>query len=105
MPLAHSGTERVPQLPNVPTFLELGFKEPLGLTWFALSARTGLPADILMKVNREANAAMQQPENQQKLLQQGLQTQGLSPDALSKSIDGKSRRWRPIIERAGLINN
>ena len=89
VPLAHSGTERVPQLPNVPTFLELGFKEPLGLTWFALSARTGLPADILMKVNREANAAMQQPENQQKLLQQGLQTQGLSPDALSKSIDGE----------------
>jgi tripartite-type tricarboxylate transporter receptor subunit TctC len=103
IPLAHSGTERLPELPNVPTFKELGLGDATGLTWFALSAKTGTPADIVAKVNREATASVHAPEVFKKLQAQGMQTQKLTPEQLNAEIVRESKQWRPVIERAGLI--
>jgi tripartite-type tricarboxylate transporter receptor subunit TctC len=105
IPLAQSGTERLAEYPNVPTFQELGLGDATGLTWFALSARAGLPQDILMKVNREVIAAMNKPETLARIGAQGMQTQNLSPEDLRKSIERETAHWRPVIERAGMIGN
>ena len=51
--LAHTGKERMPDFPGVPTFNELGYPDLIGTTWFSLSGPAGLPADIVTKVNRE----------------------------------------------------
>lgn len=103
IPLAHSGTERMKLYPNVPTFRELGYKEPLGLTWFAISGRADLPGDIVAKMNREIIAAMHKPEIQEKLSKQGLLTEKWTPQQLRKEIEEETARWKPIIERAGLV--
>lgn len=103
IPLAQSGTDRLAQYPNVPTFKELGFGDATGLTWFALSARPDVPKDIILKVNRAVIEAMNAPETRKKLEQQGLLTQNLSPDELRASIEEEAARWRPVIERSGLV--
>lgn len=103
IPLAHSGEERLPQYPNVPTFKELGFKEPRGLTWFAISARPDVPADIIAKMHREVNAAMRRPDIQEKLGKMGLITQDYTVESLRKSIEEETVFWKPVVERAGLV--
>lgn len=103
IPLAHSGDQRLPQYPNVPTFRELGFKDPFGLTWFAISGRPDLPPDIIDKMHREINAAMRKPDIQAKLGKMGLVTEDYTVDTLKKAIQEESVRWKPVIERAGMV--
>jgi tripartite-type tricarboxylate transporter receptor subunit TctC len=103
IPLAQSGTQRLKQYPDVPTFAELGYKEPLGLTWFVISGHAKLPADIVAKMNREVNAAMHRPETQEKLSKMGMLTENWTPQQLRKDIEEELQRWKPTIEQAGMI--
>src|SRR5262245_63099020 len=51
--LAVSGTTRATQLPDVPTFNELGVRFVDEASWYALFAPKGTRADIVAKTNAE----------------------------------------------------
>lgn len=48
--LAVSTANRLPALPNIPTFAELGFRQLIGSEWLGLSAPKGLPAPIVQRL-------------------------------------------------------
>jgi tripartite-type tricarboxylate transporter receptor subunit TctC len=48
----------VPELPDVPTLVELGYPDLVVTTWYALSGPAGLPRDIVERLNHEVNKAM-----------------------------------------------
>ena len=58
--LAQTGSVRLPDYPNVPTFKELGYKLD-ATNWFGLAGPAGLPDDVTQKVNRAINAGMALP--------------------------------------------
>ena len=103
-PVIQTATVRMPDFPDIPTFKELGYPELSTTTWFSLSGPAGLPADIVQKVNREIANVMAKPEMQQRMRQEGMVTEALSPDDFKKLIDRETQFWRPVIEKAGLID-
>jgi tripartite-type tricarboxylate transporter receptor subunit TctC len=52
--LAVTSTTRVPALPNTPTMTEFvpGYEAS---TWFGIGAPNGVPAEIILKLNKEVN--------------------------------------------------
>ena len=60
--LAVTSANRMPYLPEVPTFRELGHKDFVSLTWFSLSGPPKLPRDIVDKINAVVVKAMDRPE-------------------------------------------
>lgn len=52
-PIAVAGVERSPRLPNVPTFVESGFKDFVMRGWLALFAPRGTPAPVLERLRKE----------------------------------------------------
>src|SRR5437899_11960830 len=50
--LAVTTSQRVAQLPDVPTVQEAGFKGFEATAWYAIVAPTGTPPDIVSKVNK-----------------------------------------------------
>jgi tripartite-type tricarboxylate transporter receptor subunit TctC len=56
--LAVASPERAPAVPDLPTVAESGVPGFRSITWFALVAPPGTPAAIVDKVNRDANAAL-----------------------------------------------
>ena len=100
--LAHTGKERFPDFPDVPTFKELGY-DIVATTWFTISGPAGLPADITQKVNREIVQGMTKPETQQRLRSDGLVSEAMTVEGLKKFIESELVRWKPAIERAGLV--
>jgi len=48
--LAVSTLNRLPALPNIPTFIELGYPKLTGSQWLGLSAPKGLPAGIVQRL-------------------------------------------------------
>ncbi len=101
--LAITSKERFKDFPNVPTFTELGYPDFTSSIWFSLSAPAGLPKDIAEKVNKEISKTMTRPDIREKMLQQGMITEAMTPAELKALIDSEHVRWKPVLEKAGLI--
>jgi tripartite-type tricarboxylate transporter receptor subunit TctC len=97
-PIAHSGSERFPDYPDVPTFAELGYPSLVTTSWFALAGPAGLSRDIVSQMNREIVAGLQTPEAKARLLKAGMVALPLTPAAYEKFLDDEFARWRPVIE-------
>ena len=65
--LAITAEKRLPELPDVPTFAELGMKDLTAITWFGLSGPAGLARDIVVKLNGEVRQALAQADVREKL--------------------------------------
>ena len=101
--IAQTSDRRLPEFPDLPTFKEQGYPDMVSTTWFSLSGPAGLPADIVQKVNHEVVKTMARPEVAQRMRQEGMVTEALSPAEFLQLIEAETVRWRPVIERAGLI--
>jgi tripartite-type tricarboxylate transporter receptor subunit TctC len=101
--VAQTADRRLPDFPDLPTFKEQGFPDLVSTTWFSLSGPAGLPADIVRGVNREIVKTMARPEVERRMRQEGMVTQALTPAEFSNLIEAETVRWKPVIERAGLI--
>jgi tripartite-type tricarboxylate transporter receptor subunit TctC len=47
--IAQTSDRRLPDFPDLPTFMEQGYPDMVSTTWFSLSGPAGLPADIVKK--------------------------------------------------------
>jgi tripartite-type tricarboxylate transporter receptor subunit TctC len=100
--LAVSSEQRLPDYPDVPTFKELGY-DLVATNWFALAGPAGLPADIVRKVNHEINVAMAKPESQQRMREDGMLVHAMDAAQFRKFVEDEGVRWKPVVERAGLV--
>jgi tripartite-type tricarboxylate transporter receptor subunit TctC len=100
-PLAHTGNERLPDYPNVPTFKELGY-DLVATNWFGLAGPAGLPKDIVEKMNREINAGMTTPENKESMRRQGMIAQPMNAAEFTQFVEDGAARWKPVILKAGI---
>jgi len=101
-PLAVSSGRRVPGLENVPTLAESypGF-EYVG--WFALLAPAGTPADIVQRLNRDANKVLADPEVTQRLRDLGAISEGPgTPEDLARFLKDERVRWAKLVKDIGL---
>lgn len=98
--LAVTTSQRVAQLPDVPTVQEAGFKGFEATAWYAIVAPAGTPPDIVGKVNKAVNAFLASEKGRTMLGQSSLQAVGGAPEDLKAFIDGERAKWGPVIEAA-----
>ncbi len=70
-PLAVAARQRLPALPDVPTFEEAGVKGFYTDSWYGLVAPAGTPRPALDKLNAALATALRNPEVQKQFLDQG----------------------------------
>ncbi len=100
--LAVASRARAPTLPEVPTMSEAGITGYESATNYTLFAPTGLPRDIVDRLNRESNAVLQMAEVREKLLSLGIVVAGGSVDAVEKRIPSEIDKWARVIKSANL---
>lgn len=99
--LAHTGKERLPDYPDVPTFKELGY-DLVATNWFALAGPAKLPDAIVQKVNATINAGMAQPANQAVVRRDGMIIDPMDVPTYQAFVAREAERWKPVILKAGL---
>src|SRR5690606_22581743 len=77
--LAVTGAERSPLAPELPTLAESGLPGFEAVTWFAVAAPPGTPADIVAKLNAGIVEALKLPDVKRKFTEQGAQVVGGTP--------------------------
>lgn len=97
-----SSAQRVPLLPEVPTFAEQGFPDAITSTWFGLIVRSGTPKDVVAKLNAEFNAALALPDVKEKLNDRGMTTVGGSSESFTAFIRSETERWSKVVKARGI---
>jgi len=99
--LAITSQNRWTGMPDVPTIAETLIPGFESLAWQGVVAPAGTPAPIIKKLNAAINVALQSPDVQQKLDQQGTIPLGGSSDKFQSYIQSESARWKKVVEEAG----
>ena len=94
--------KRIPQLPDVPTFFELGLKNYEATTWFGLVAPTGTPAEIVNKINAEVNRLLLTPEVKQRMQDAGAFAMGGTPAKMADATKAEIAKWAKVVQFAKL---
>lgn len=104
-PLAVTGTQRIPSLPDVPTFKELGYHsfDPIG--WFGLFLPAATPVAIVNKFADEANRILRQPDVVARIEGLGLWVGGGKPDEFAQTVKADAGVYARIIKDAGIKIN
>jgi len=79
--LAISTPQRLSQLPDVPTFSEVGIKGFEVTNWYSVMGPKGMPADVASKIDGAARKAMADPSINSSLVAQGVQFGGAATPA------------------------
>lgn len=100
--LAVGAPQRLPNLPNVPTFAESGMPQYRADIWHGLVAAKGTPSDVIAKMNADVNAVLQSPEFQARLAQDGVMAAGGTTRQFGETIRDDMERWRAVVKQANI---
>jgi tripartite-type tricarboxylate transporter receptor subunit TctC len=100
--LAVSTPQRLPALPNIPTFAELGYPSLTGSQWLGMSAPKGLPAPIAQRLTALMPEILAKPDIMSKLeeLQTLPRKTPLVGDEFVKLIRAQIDTWTKVAKRA-----
>jgi tripartite-type tricarboxylate transporter receptor subunit TctC len=97
--LSVTGQERSALLPDVPTTAEDGVPGFEFTGWFALLAPAGTPQSSVDRLLADAKVAVEQPNMQRYLADQGMYATIVPPAALKDEIASESAKWKALVEK------
>ncbi len=100
--LAVLALQRAPQLVEIPTLAELGWRD-FDLTGFhSLFAPKGVPGEVVAKLNAAVNAFLARPDYQTKLVGMGAVPEGGTPGRLAVRMRQDLHDWSEVIRSANV---
>lgn len=100
--LGIAGTERVPTLPDVPTFEEQGFRDYNVVDWKAIAAPKGTPAEVVAWLNTELNAVLKAKAVTDKFRAEGTMAVGGTPEQMMQIVQSDIARWKNVVQKANV---
>ena len=100
--LAVTGKERVPSLPDVPTFAESGYRDYDMVYRFGFLAPAGTPEAIVSRMREEVAKAANKPKVRDLLIPQGARPVASTPAQYGAIIEREMRTWKSVIDKAGV---
>jgi tripartite-type tricarboxylate transporter receptor subunit TctC len=102
--LAVSNYQRLPSLPDVPTFSEVGLKRFSAGTWFGLFAPSKMPRTIVDRINSEASTALA-TDLSKPFIDNNILPGGGSPEEFERFIRAEVAKWKTLAEKIGIVAN
>jgi tripartite-type tricarboxylate transporter receptor subunit TctC len=101
--LAVNAASRHPSLPDIPTATEAGLPGMITQNFFGIFAPAGTPRAIMDRVNELTQAALADPEFQQRLNAGGFEPMsGFGPEQSRTFMHDEYLRWEQVIKSAGI---
>ncbi|HYR36721.1 MAG TPA: tripartite tricarboxylate transporter substrate binding protein [Burkholderiales bacterium] len=103
--LALSSAQRLPEYPDIPTFVEQGYPDLVATVWFSLSGPAGLPPEIVERLNAEVRRALELSDVRAKMRHEGIVPNRLDAKEFTAFVTDELRRWGPIVRASGAKND
>ena len=98
--LGVAATQRMPEVPDVPTLREVGADHPLFdiVSWFGLFAPARTPDAIVLRSAQALDAVLGKPVVAQRLAEFGIRPWRIAPDAFARLLARDLALWKKGIE-------
>jgi tripartite-type tricarboxylate transporter receptor subunit TctC len=101
--LAITTTNRLPEFPNIPTVVEVGYPELVGGSWTMLAAPAGTPKEIINKIYNAAIKTLSMPEIKESFDKQGaIVITSKSPEAAKEFLSNEIQKWSKVVKEVGV---
>lgn len=94
--------ERLSQLPDVPTFAEVGLPAVNRMAYYGLLGPKGLPRDIVDKINQATRTTLENPEVRKRIEQTGSLIVANSPEAFKEQIAAEFQVYKDVVQKQNL---
>jgi tripartite-type tricarboxylate transporter receptor subunit TctC len=99
--LAVTSAQRHPAAPDIPTMAESGLAGFEAMSWFAVYAPAGTPAEVVAKLNADINRVLALPDVREKLGGVGLDIAGGTPGELGAYTRSELAKWATVVKASG----
>jgi tripartite-type tricarboxylate transporter receptor subunit TctC len=100
-PLAVLSPTRSSALPEVPTMVELGYRDMVFFSWAGLLAPAGTPKEIVGRVAEEMSRIMAMPSVRERLLGFDFEPVNGTPAQFRQMMVDETARWHAIVKATG----
>jgi tripartite-type tricarboxylate transporter receptor subunit TctC len=100
--LATTGATRSPQLPDVPTFTELGMPEAEMTIWTGMAGPAGLPPEIVERLQVEIGKVLRNPAIRSRREFADSEIVASKPEAFRAFLAAERVRWAKLVKETGI---
>nr|WP_315591975.1 tripartite tricarboxylate transporter substrate binding protein [uncultured Cupriavidus sp.] len=100
--LATLGSQRVPSLPNVPTFAEAGFTGFESIGWIGMLAPARMSAPMVQRLSGEIAAIVKSPAGSKMLVDSGMLPRGSTAPEFSALLKRDQQVWQGLVSQSGI---
>jgi tripartite-type tricarboxylate transporter receptor subunit TctC len=93
--------KRHPFIPDVPTFIEQGYKEFVMGNWTGIVAPAKTPKPVVDKLAKEITRIIKTPEMSKRLEEMGVDPMGGTPEEFGKLIRAETTRFGKAVRESG----
>jgi tripartite-type tricarboxylate transporter receptor subunit TctC len=100
--LAVAAKRRLEQLPDVPTFEELGYPDFEVYFWQGLAVPAGTPREIVNRLSAELVKTLKTPEVAKRFVDSGMELGAGTPADMARTIREDQAFWVPFVKSLGI---
>jgi tripartite-type tricarboxylate transporter receptor subunit TctC len=100
--LAVTGARRSPRFPDLPTVAEAGLPGYESVLHYGIVAPAGVPHPIAERLSVALRSALDAPDVQQRLAQDGAEVLASTPEAYAADIAAEETKWSEVVRKAGI---
>lgn len=102
VPIVVAAPQRLSQLPNVPTFKEVGLEPVNRMAFYGIYGPKGLPKDVIDKINAGVKKVLEDPAVRKRIEDTGSLVVGNSPEQFAEQIKAEFDVYKKVVDSAKL---
>ena len=102
VPIVVAAPQRLAQLPNVPTFKEVGLEPVNRMAYYGIYGPKGLPKEVVDKVNAGVRKALEDPAVKKRIEDTGSIIIANTPEQFAAQIKAEFEVYKKVVDSANL---
>ncbi|HSV81103.1 MAG TPA: tripartite tricarboxylate transporter substrate binding protein BugE [Ramlibacter sp.] len=102
VPIVVAAPQRLKELPNVPTFKEVGLEPVNRMAYYGIYGPKGLPKEVVDKVHAGVKKALEEPAVRKRIEDTGSIIVGNTPEQFGQQIKAEYEVYKKVVDTARL---
>ena len=102
IPIVVAAPQRLTQLPNVPTFKEVGLEPVNRMAYYGIYGPKGLPKEVVDKINGGVKKALEDPAVRKRIEDTGSLIVANTPDQFAAQIKAEYDVYKKVVDQSKL---